>query len=132
MNVKIKELFPYTWQRQRPYHVESTGSRPIIEVKQRRARLVTWMCDSLGTARAVGIIFCALFVSLQLCMMLNFGYRNRKEPFAQGLNTNSKRILTDGIFLMPNCVLYILFTPRRRRECSDQLGPYTNFFFMYG
>ena len=26
--------------RQRPYHVESTGSRPIPEVKQRRARLV--------------------------------------------------------------------------------------------
>ena len=25
---------------QRPYHVESTGSRPITEVKQRRARLV--------------------------------------------------------------------------------------------
>ena len=27
-------------QRLRPYHVESTGSRPITEVKQRRARLV--------------------------------------------------------------------------------------------
>ena len=26
--------------RQRPYHVEHTGSRPITEVKQRRARLV--------------------------------------------------------------------------------------------
>ena len=26
--------------RQRPYHVESTASRPISEVKQRRARLV--------------------------------------------------------------------------------------------
>ena len=26
--------------RQQPYHVESTGSRPITEVKQRRARLV--------------------------------------------------------------------------------------------
>ena len=26
--------------RQRPYHVESTGSRPITEIKQRRARLV--------------------------------------------------------------------------------------------
>ena len=26
--------------RLRPYHVESTGSRPITEVKQRRARLV--------------------------------------------------------------------------------------------
>ena len=25
---------------QRPYHVESTGSRPITEVKQRRARFV--------------------------------------------------------------------------------------------
>ena len=28
------------FSRQRPYHVESTGSRPITEVKQRRARLV--------------------------------------------------------------------------------------------
>ena len=26
--------------RQRPYHVEYTGSRPITEVKQRRARIV--------------------------------------------------------------------------------------------
>jgi hypothetical protein len=26
--------------RQRPYHVENTGSRPITEVKQRRARSV--------------------------------------------------------------------------------------------
>ena len=32
-------LFSYVC-RQRPYHVESTGSRPITEVKQRRARLV--------------------------------------------------------------------------------------------
>ena len=31
-----KVLFP----RQRPYHVEHTSSRPITEVKQRRARLV--------------------------------------------------------------------------------------------
>ena len=28
------------YNRLRPYHVESTGSRPITEVKQRRARLV--------------------------------------------------------------------------------------------
>lgn len=28
------------FHRQRPYHVEYTGSRPITEVKQRRARLV--------------------------------------------------------------------------------------------
>ena len=27
-------------RRLRPYHVESTSSRPITEVKQRRARLV--------------------------------------------------------------------------------------------
>lgn len=27
-------------ERLRPYHVENTGSRPITEVKQRRARLV--------------------------------------------------------------------------------------------
>ena len=30
----------HTVGRQRPYHVEYTGSRPITEVKQRRARLV--------------------------------------------------------------------------------------------
>ena len=29
-----------TARRQRPHHVESTGSRPITEVKQRRAQLV--------------------------------------------------------------------------------------------
>ena len=28
-----------------PYHAESTGSRPITEVKQRRARLVLGLCD---------------------------------------------------------------------------------------
>lgn len=38
-------LSPYnrnivTKERLRPYHVENTGSRPITEVKQRRARLV--------------------------------------------------------------------------------------------
>jgi hypothetical protein len=38
-------LSPYnrkiiTTCRLRPYHVENTGSRPITEVKQRRARLV--------------------------------------------------------------------------------------------
>ena len=30
----------YSNERLRPYHVENTGSRPITEVKQRRARLV--------------------------------------------------------------------------------------------
>ena len=34
-----KYKFPGSY-RLRPYHVENTGSRPITEVKQRRARLV--------------------------------------------------------------------------------------------
>ena len=37
--ILYKRLF-FVAYRQRPYHVESTGSRPITEVKQRRARLV--------------------------------------------------------------------------------------------
>ena len=39
----------------RPYHVENTGSRPITEIKQRRA----WL-DRLGTPRAVDF-FCSFF-----------------------------------------------------------------------
>ena len=40
VNVRsIKPIFPLLL-RQRPYHVEYTGSRPITEVKQRWARLV--------------------------------------------------------------------------------------------
>ena len=35
-----KRIFSCSFLRQRPYHVESTSSRPITEVKQRRARLV--------------------------------------------------------------------------------------------
>ena len=36
LNAKLSTPLP----RQRPYHVENTGSRPITEVKQRWARLV--------------------------------------------------------------------------------------------
>ena len=35
----MKVIFSLVF-RQRPYHVENTGSRPITEVKQRRARIV--------------------------------------------------------------------------------------------
>ena len=38
--MKVYSCILFTVCRQRPYHVESTGSRPITEVKQRRARLV--------------------------------------------------------------------------------------------
>ena len=38
--VKVYKRILLAVCRQRPYHVESTGSRPITEVKQRRARLV--------------------------------------------------------------------------------------------
>ena len=49
---------PTTWfHRLRPYHAEYTGSRPITEVKQRRALLSTWMGDRLGTAGVVGFYF---------------------------------------------------------------------------
>ena len=34
---------------QRPCHVQSTGSRPITEVKQHRGPVSTWMGDRLGT-----------------------------------------------------------------------------------
>ena len=36
----LYERFGRWWHRLRPYHVENTGSRPITEVKQRRARSV--------------------------------------------------------------------------------------------
>ena len=40
----------------RPYHVENTGSRPITEVKQRRAPVSTWMGDRLGIPGAVDFL----------------------------------------------------------------------------
>ena len=48
--------------RQRPYHVENTGSRPITEVKQRRARLV------LGWVTAWESRVLQAFYLLQHCM----------------------------------------------------------------
>jgi hypothetical protein len=39
-NFKIQVSFNPFYSRQRPYHVENTGSRPITEVKQHRALLV--------------------------------------------------------------------------------------------
>ena len=38
--IRLHERYISSVCRQRPYHVESTGSRPITEIKQRRARLV--------------------------------------------------------------------------------------------
>ena len=38
--IRLHEGYILSVCRQRPYRVESTGSRPITEVKQRRARLV--------------------------------------------------------------------------------------------
>ena len=38
--MKIVEMIEDDGCRLRPYHVEYTSSRPITEVKQRRARLV--------------------------------------------------------------------------------------------
>ena len=46
--IRLHEGYISSVRRQRPYHVESTGSRPITKVKQRRARL--------GTPGAVGIL----------------------------------------------------------------------------
>ena len=45
--------------RQRPYHVEHTGSRPITEVKQRRARSVLgWVT---AWEHRVPLAFCCIF-----------------------------------------------------------------------
>ena len=45
--------------RQRPYHVEHTGSRPITEVKQRRARSVLgWVT---AWEHRVPLAFCWIF-----------------------------------------------------------------------
>ena len=38
--IRLHEGYISSVCRQRPYHVERTGSRPITEVKQRRSRLV--------------------------------------------------------------------------------------------
>ena len=60
---------------QRPYHVESTGSRPITEVKQRRARLVLgWV-----TAWEHPVLLAFFFFSLSLFSNL----RCRGSPWMQ-------------------------------------------------
>ena len=40
VSTETQQRFLLVFSCQRPYHVEHTGSRPITEVKQRRARLV--------------------------------------------------------------------------------------------
>ena len=50
---------------QRPYHVESTGSRPITEVKQRRARLVLGWVTAWESLVLLTKVF-ALFPSIIL------------------------------------------------------------------
>ena len=56
-----KSLLQNKFLRLLPYHRESTGSRPITEVKSDRAGLVTWMGDRLGIPSAVdSILFCIL------------------------------------------------------------------------
>ena len=53
MSSQVQEHFCFRYQWLRPYHVECTGSRPITEVKQRRALVSTWMGDRLGTPGVV-------------------------------------------------------------------------------
>ena len=48
--------------RQRPYHVESTGSRPITEVKQRRARLVLGWVTAWEPRVLLALLFCSRFL----------------------------------------------------------------------
>ena len=40
MSSQVQEHFCFRYQWLQPYHVECAGSRPITEVKQRRAWLV--------------------------------------------------------------------------------------------
>ena len=64
--------------RQRPYHVESTGSRPITEVKQRRARLVLGWVTAwehrvlLATFFSFSFFFLFFFCGLFLFLSLSF------------------------------------------------------------
>ena len=56
--------------RQRPYHVESTGSRPITEVKQRRARLVPgWV-----TAWEHRVLLATFFLFSFLLIFFSFSF----------------------------------------------------------
>ena len=51
--------------RQRPYHVENTGSRPITEVKQRRARLVLGWVTAWEHRVLLAPYFSLFFLGLQ-------------------------------------------------------------------
>ena len=58
--------------RQRPYHFESTGSRPITEVKQRRARLVLGWVTAWEHRVLLATFFLSFFPFLVLFFFLLF------------------------------------------------------------
>ena len=62
--IRLHEGYISSVCRQRPYHVESTGSRPITEVKQRRARLVLgWVTAWEHRVLLASFFFFSFFVS---------------------------------------------------------------------
>ena len=68
---------------QRPYHVESTGSRPITEVKQRRARLVLgWVT---AWEHRVLLVFLILSFSRKLNKKSCFSFRMDLSFFFLGV-----------------------------------------------
>ena len=64
--IRLHEGYISSVCRQRPYHVERTGSRPITEVKQRRSRLVLgWVTAWEHRVLLVSVfyLFVVVFVS---------------------------------------------------------------------
>ena len=79
------------WVRLRPYHVEYTSSRPITEVKQRRARLVLGWVTALGIPSVVSFFVvpgspALIFVSASERVRALFNLsRNLSSPISRSL-----------------------------------------------
>ena len=54
------------WEKERPYTVDSTGTRPLSEVKQLLARLVLRWGTTL---ESLVLFFCSVFISFSLLQL---------------------------------------------------------------
>ena len=77
--IRLYEGYISCVSRQRPYHVESTGSRPITEVKQRRARLVLGWVTAWEHRVLLDSIF---FLSLSLFSPPKFRRQYKQHDYA--------------------------------------------------
>ena len=106
--------------RQRPYHVESTGSRPITEVKQRRARLVLGWVTAWEHRVLLASMFWPFFLFF-FCL----------RCFAVGTNS-----MTMWFFQFFVCLFFVsffvLFVFKERKDEEKKKARQFSRFIFYG